>query len=231
MKLSILRLHSSVNAYSSLLSAHNKETCIKKLKGIKPLRPAGQVEPLKTAAILVPLVHLQEEPALIFTKRSKYLTSHRGQVSFPGGNSDKNDKGPEETALRECEEEIGIPPESVEIWARMSPLASSQKGDYVATPVVGYVHNFDQSKLVVSEEEVDEVFTVKLSQLCHPDNCKYTQFRFDTLRGYSMPMFDVLPFPIWGLTAIITFQVLKCLVPGKLYRHKILYQTPLDKIR
>merc|ERR1719193_248491 len=54
----------------------------------------------KTAAILVPLVEVQGEPALLYTKRSKYLTSHRGQVSFPGGKSDKEDEGPEQTALR-----------------------------------------------------------------------------------------------------------------------------------
>jgi len=233
MSLNFIRNCSSFpSPYRSLVSLQNKEICIKKLKGIKQsLKPHGKAEVAKQAAILVPIVEIQNEPALVYTKRSKYLTNHKGQVSFPGGNSDETDSGPEQTALRETWEEIGIPPESVEVWATLPALVSSQRGASaaMATPVVGFINNFDQSKLVISKEEVDQVFAVKLSELCSQSNCKYTQFRFDGSPGYSMPMFDVPPFPIWGLTAIITYQVLKALVPSKHYRHKISFQTPLVK--
>jgi len=221
-----------VNTYTSLLTHENKEKVIKRLRAVKSMRPPvndklNQIE--KPAAILVPLVEVQGEPALLYTKRSKYLTSHRGQVSFPGGKSDKEDEGPEQTALRECWEEIGIPSNSVEIWATLPPLISSKKEEtiYTATPVVGFVNNFNLDSLTISKDEVEDVFYVKLSELCDPNNCKYTQFRMTGSNGYSMPMFDVSPFPIWGLTAIISFQVLRAVVPSKLYKHKLLFQTPL----
>jgi len=223
-----------VNNYTSLLANENREKVIKRLRAVKSLRPPNEdkMKVQKTAAILVPLVEVQGEPALLYTKRSKYLTSHRGQVSFPGGKSDKEDEGPEQTALRECWEEIGIPSNSVEIWATLPPLASSKKEEtiYTATPVIGFVNNFNQDNLIVSKDEVEHVFYVKLSVLCDPNNCKYTQFRMTDSNGYSMPLFDVAPFPIWGLTAIITFQVLRAIVPSKLYKHKLSFQTPLTKL-
>ena len=67
------------------------------------MRPHGKAEIAKQAAILVPIVEIQIEPALVYTKRSKYLTNHKSQISFPGGNSDETDSGPEQTALRTIE--------------------------------------------------------------------------------------------------------------------------------
>jgi len=77
------------NSFTSLLNTNeNKEKVINKLKSVKSLRPPEEDKLVvgKTAAILVPLVEVQGEPAILFTKRSNFLTSHRGQVSFPGGN-------------------------------------------------------------------------------------------------------------------------------------------------
>jgi len=227
------------NSFTSLLNTNeNKEKVINKLKSVKSLRPPEEDKLVvgKTAAILVPLVEVQGEPAILFTKRSKFLTSHRGQVSFPGGNCDKQDEGPEETALRECWEEIGIPSSSVEIWATLPSLASSRTTEKVntATPIVGFIKNFDQNMniLNICNDEVELVFYVKFSVLCNPDNCKYTQFRAGSAypwgsTGFSMPMLDVMPFPIWGLTSIVTSQVLQAVVPKELYTHKVLFQSPL----
>jgi len=193
---------------------------------MKPLRPAdGPVK--QEAAVLVALVDLGGEAGLLFNKRSTNLSSHRGQVSFPGGKVDDGDASIVDTALRESEEEIGLFKDQVEIWGWMPPLSSNQKGDYKATPVVGHIPSFCESSLRVNPEEVAEVFTVPLSVLCDPNNHGYTQFRVAGSPGYSLPVFRGGAHPVWGLTAIITLQFLRALLPGTAYQHRLLFQKPL----
>ena len=73
---------------------------------MKPRRP------LKPAAVLVPLVDHSDGLAVLFTQRTAHLANHAGQVSFPGGHIEADDSGPEHTALRETEEEIGLHPQA-----------------------------------------------------------------------------------------------------------------------
>ena len=93
------------------------------------------------ASVLVPLYLLQNEeiPQVLFNRRSMKLKSHRGQVCFPGGRQDPEDKGDDiVTALRECHEEVGIPPHKIQPLCRL-PTMESVNGLCV-TPVVGIVH-------------------------------------------------------------------------------------------
>jgi len=200
--------------------------------------------------VLVALVDVGGEAGLLFNKRSTNLSSHRGQVlfqpsncfgknfkiffcrksaqvSFPGGKVDDGDGSIVDTALRESEEEIGLFRDQVEVWGWMPPLSSNQKGDYKATPVVGHIPSFSQSSLRVNPEEVAEVFTVPLSVLCDPKNHGYTQFRVEGKPGYSLPVFRGGAHPVWGLTAIITLQFLRALLPGTAYQHRLIFQSPL----
>src|SRR6185312_2537635 len=75
---------------------------------------------LKCAAVLVPLVWHDEEWHLLYTRRTDTVESHKGQVSFPGGACDEDEKTPEETALREAEEEIGLSPNNVRVLGRLA---------------------------------------------------------------------------------------------------------------
>ena len=71
---------------------------------------------LKCAAVLVPLVWQDDEWHLLFTRRTDKVESHKGQVSFPGGACDEGETTPEQTALREVEEEIGIQSSDIKCW-------------------------------------------------------------------------------------------------------------------
>jgi len=220
---------SNIFDISSILSAENKERSVNKIKRMKSVRPtAGAVDEM--AAILVPVVEIENEPALLYTKRSRLLRSHSGQVSFPGGKADKEDLNLVDTALRECWEEIGIERESVDVWCSFPALSSRQKGDYGATPVLGYINDFDFEMLKLSKSEVEQVFCVKFSQLADPSCYGYTQFRVQGGPGYSLPVFKTQPFPVWGLTAIITYQLLKAFVPPKHYMHKLQFQSNAGKL-
>ena len=94
-------------------------------------------------------------------------------------------------------------------------------------PGGGRGDQLQQPQLVLSPEEVSSVFTVPLSTLVQPANHGYTQFRAGG-RGWSLPVYHGgVPHVIWGLTAIMTAQLLRALLPSSVYRHHIHYQSPL----
>ncbi|XP_023331851.1 nucleoside diphosphate-linked moiety X motif 8-like [Eurytemora carolleeae] len=215
--------------FHSMVSGERKQACIKRLEKIKPLLPV-QGELLKTSAVLIPIVNIENEPALLYTKRSKFLSSHRGQVSFPGGNSDKTDTSPVDTALRECWEEIGIPREQVDVWGTLPSLSSTHRGDHATVPVIGIIHDFHPEQLNINHDEVEEVFCVKFSKLSDPAVYGYTQFRLEGGPGYSLPLYNCTPHPVWGLTAIMTFQFLRSILPSQHYKHRIHFQSNIKKL-
>src|SRR5512133_421781 len=77
---------------------------------------------LKCAAVLIPLVWHDDEWHLLFTRRTDTVESHKGQVSFPGGACDEGETTPEQTALREADEEIGVNPNDVKVLGRISTM-------------------------------------------------------------------------------------------------------------
>ena len=122
------------------------------------------------AAVLVPIVDHPSGLTVIFTKRTSHLKAHSGQVSFPGGKAEPEDPTPEFTALREAQEEIGLPLERVEVLARL-PDYRTRTG-FSVTPVVGlltppFALTPDPREV---EEVFEEVFEVPLAFLLDPAN-------------------------------------------------------------
>ena len=119
--------------------------------------------PLTPAAVLVPLVH-GAEPGVLLTLRAPHLKDHAGQVSFPGGRAEPDDPSPEATALREAQEEIGLPPGQVELAGRLPDYATGT--GYRITPVLGLL----PSGLALSpcEDEVAAIFILPLATLLDP---------------------------------------------------------------
>jgi nudix motif 8 len=204
-----------------ILSKENREKCITKLKTMKPIRLYGR-DPLKKAAVLVPLCIINNELSLLYTLRSSDLKSYRGQVSFPGGVQDKTDANLEETALRETFEELGIQKTQIDVWGNGSFVGTRQK-DMAVMPFIGYLGEVSLEGLILNRKEVESVFTVPLKCLIDPHNCKSTQFR----NGYVLPVFVGGEHRIWGMTALITHFVLDALLPAGTYAHGLCYITPL----
>ena len=111
------------------------------------------------AAVLVPIVAHADGLTVLFTRRTVHLKAHSGQVSFPGGRAEPGDPSIEFTALREAEEEIGLPARRVEVLARL-PEYFTRTG-FRVTPVVGLIQ--PPLDLVPDSREVDEVFEVPLA--------------------------------------------------------------------
>lgn len=160
----------------------------------------GQAEaglpPTETpAAVLVAAVP-REEIMLLFTQRADHLPAHAGQISFPGGKTDKCDCGPIATALREAHEEIGLAPSLVE---PLGLLDSYRTGTgFRITPVVALVE--PGFELSLNPHEVADAFEVPLRFLMDATNHR---LHVRTVRGrercfYAMPYEERF---IWGATA------------------------------
>jgi len=165
-----------------------------------PVKPSTH---LRNAAVLVPLTYVQDEWHILFTRRTDRVQSHKGQVSFPGGASDEGETTPEQTALRESEEEIGMRREEVQVLGRLSQLITVSS--FRVTPVVGVIPFPYAFK--VEGAEVARVFTIPLMWLSDRNN--YWEF---FLRDSERSLITYHPYDgelLWGATARMTVTFLK----------------------
>ncbi|KAK9883539.1 hypothetical protein WA026_001714 [Henosepilachna vigintioctopunctata] len=213
------------NLYSpeNLLSQENREKTVSKFVNAQPIRRQSHL-PSRKAAVLIPLCIMDGKVSLLYTLRTSNLKSHRGQVSFPGGMQDDSDRSVIETALRETHEELGIDPEFIDVWGTGNQLAA--KGKTTVTPVIGCItKKIELNDLKVNRDEVEEAFYVNLEDLINPKFLGYTQFR----HAYCMPVFTGGKMRIWGLTGVITYMFLQCLLPSRAYAHRV-KQLPMIKV-
>ena len=161
---------------------------------------------LKCAAVLVPLVWQANEWHLLFTRRTDRVESHKGQVSFPGGACDEGETTPEQTALREAEEEIGLTPENVRVLGKLPTLITVSY--FRVTPVVGVILQWP-TVFRVGEHEVARVFTMPLGWLANELN----RWQFE-IAGRGRAVIAYHPFDgelLWGATARMTVDFLRVL--------------------
>jgi 8-oxo-dGTP pyrophosphatase MutT (NUDIX family) len=114
------------------------------------------------AAVLVPLYLKDGELHAVFTKRREDLRRHAGEISFPGGRYDEGERDLVATALREAEEEIGLPPDAVEILGALQPTPTIATG-YAVYPFVGMIE--PGRSWTLSAQEVAEVIEFSLREL------------------------------------------------------------------
>ncbi len=153
---------------------------------------------MTAAAVLVPLVLREHGPHLLLTQRTAHLTDHGGQISFPGGRAESWDSSPIDTALRETEEEIGLPRRHVEVIGTLPDYLTVT--GYQVTPVVGLVA--PPFTLAPDPNEVAEVFEVPLQFLMN--GMHHQRMSFELPGGAGRRSFYAMPYQryfIWGATA------------------------------
>lgn len=151
---------------------------------------------LRPAGVLVAVTGAATGLELLLTKRSSALKHHPGQIAFPGGKQDEGDADVTAAALREAEEEIGLPRGHVEVLGHL-PAHETVTG-FLVTPVIAYVSRpFD---IVPEPGEVEEVFKVPLGHVLDPSNFVVEGRRWQGRRRhyYAVPYG---PYYIWGATA------------------------------
>ena len=151
---------------------------------------------LREAAVLVPILQRPEGLSVLLTRRADTLRNHRGQVSFPGGRRDPEDLTLAACALRESQEEVGLPPENVEIIGYLDDYPTTTR--YRVTPVVGLVR--PPENFVFDAVEVAEIFEVPLAVLL--DRSSY-ESKLLSKDGLNVPFFEINHggHRIWGATA------------------------------
>lgn len=167
-----------------------------------PPATAGVRAP-RAAAVLVPIV-LEPLPMVLLTRRSALLRTHSGQVSFPGGRPDPQDRNLAATALREAQEEIGLDPAHVTLLGRL-PGQETHGSNFLITPFVGLLA--PNARWVAAPDEVDAIFGLDLGVLLDPEAPR----RIDAglRRGtWSWPHPD---HDIWGATAAILVKLARLL--------------------
>lgn len=163
----------------------------------------------RPASVLMPMIQYNNDWHILFTRRHPDLPEHSGQVSFPGGRMDDTDASPEDTALREAWEEIGLDPKDVTILGRLHEFLTIT--NYLVTPIVGLIPW--PYRLTLSKVEVSRAFTIPVSWLSNPDN--YEE------RPRILPA-PFAPIPViyfksydgeilWGATARFTLSLLHTL--------------------
>ncbi|MGE0310910.1 MAG: CoA pyrophosphatase [Lautropia sp.] len=182
-------------------------------------RPVDPAQALRPAAVLIGFLPRPGGAGLLLTRRSEQLVSHRGQIAFPGGRVDASDPSPIAAALREAHEEVGIPPDDVEVLGTLPEYLTGS--GYRITPVVGLIEPAPVlAELAIEPAEVAEVFEVPARFLMDPGNhqrriASWVEGGVTTSRSFlAMPWQAALApgvpesepgreYFIWGATAAI----------------------------
>lgn len=155
------------------------------------------------AGILVPVTDDPGNPEMIFTLRSEHLSTHSGQVAYPGGKRDPGDLSLAATALRETHEEIGLPPDQVEIISPLGQVMS--RHGILVTPYVGVVP--EEHPLEPNPGEIDSVFRVPLSFFLEDRRERTDVLPFQN-QTIHVPCYRWERYQIWGLSAVVLVDFL-----------------------
>ncbi len=162
----------------------------------------------------MPLLEIDGEDHVVFTVRSNTLRRQPGEISFPGGHCEPNDKSGAHAAMRECSEELGIDLDQIELLGNLDCLVSA-----IGVKLYAVAVRLHTSDLKPNSDEVGEVFTVPLQYLLdmeptvgHLDigTKPLKDFPFHLLEGYnidwkirqnySVYFYPYKQYTIWGLT-------------------------------
>jgi 8-oxo-dGTP pyrophosphatase MutT (NUDIX family) len=169
---------------------------------LRPMQPPQGVTPREAAALLL-LYPRGDELWLPLTVRSARLTTHKGEVSLPGGGADPGDAGPAATALREAWEELGIEPAAVEVLGALTAFYIAPSNNRL-TPVVGL--SADEPAMRPDPLEVEAAFSVPLRLLLDPATAREEVWEW---RGIAVrrPFFDLEGHKVWGATALLLSEL------------------------
>lgn len=158
---------------------------------------------LPEAGVLIPITCVHHEPEIILTLRSRRLSTHSGEVAFPGGRRDPGDVDLQFTALRETHEEIGLPPDMIEVIGPMDSLVS--RFGIKVTPYVGILP--EEFELKPNADEIEEVFRVPVRYLLEDPREMTHRIDYEG-RSWYVPSYRYEGFKIWGLTALMLTELM-----------------------
>ncbi|HDP80413.1 MAG TPA: CoA pyrophosphatase [Spirochaetes bacterium] len=152
----------------------------------------------RKSAVMMLLLNRDNQACVLLTKRTSTVSSHKGQMSFPGGGYDDEDLDLMQTALRETREEVGIAPEDIEPAGRFDDFISIA-GFHVACYIGFIPHPYEYS---INRDEIDDYVEVPLSLFRDERYDRVETVEFEG-NSYSVYYYSYNGFIIWGMTARI----------------------------
>jgi 8-oxo-dGTP pyrophosphatase MutT (NUDIX family) len=159
---------------------------------------------LTPAAVLVPIVLRPNDPFVLLTRRTMHVASHKGQVSFPGGQADPRDLDATNTALREAKEEVGLEESFVEVVGLLDDTTTIT--GFAITPVVGLVD--PSAAFSIDQAEVEHLIEAPLFELLSKDRHELRTANHGG-KTYTYHCYDVGGHVVWGVTAGILHSLLE----------------------
>ena len=159
---------------------------------------------MRESAVLVLMIDGSDGAEVLLTRRSQTVTSHRGEISFPGGRVDPGE-GFDEAALREAHEEVSLDPTAVQVRGRLDPISTTASASFIV-PVIATVDTVPALRPAAAE--VDRILWVPLAELTRADTFREEVWQRD---GELRPIFffELEDETIWGATARILHQLLR----------------------
>jgi 8-oxo-dGTP pyrophosphatase MutT (NUDIX family) len=188
------------------------------LSRLSGLAPTEVTDEEREAAVLAPVVTRAERPHLLFVQRSPDLSTHAGQMAFPGGGREPIDPDLEGTALREANEEVGIDPTEADVAGRLDDIRTSSR--YSIRP---YVARVPDREYVPDGVEVTDVAVLAVADLIDRSNYDSERRDHPYYGDIRLHYFRVDGYVVWGATARILAQLLELTtdweVPAEPDRH------------
>lgn len=175
-------------------------------------------------AVLVPLVEDKGETCILYELRSKTIDVQPNEVCFPGGSFESGENAVQ-CALRETFEEIGVPAEGIEVIGELDVFHPAS--GLLLHPILGIIRQYDRTRLNINPDEVGDVFTMPVRELMNEPyiyHGGYIQepgedfpfermgitkdYKWRTVRS-DVVLYEGAPYPIWGMTAMITYWLMR----------------------
>jgi 8-oxo-dGTP pyrophosphatase MutT (NUDIX family) len=174
------------------------------LEGVRRHEASAVTDQDREAAVIVPVIERGDDPHLLFTKRADHLPDHPGQMSFPGGGHESEDRDLAATALREANEEVGMAADEIQCVGRLDDIRTVTR--YSVRPFVARVPD---REYVPCDEEVAEVAVLPLAGLTDLDNYESERRDHPYYGDIRLHFFYVDGYTVWGATGRILVQFLQ----------------------
>ncbi len=166
------------------------------------------ISPKKAAVLALFYPNKNGETCFLLTERASYNGTHSGQISFPGGKIEENDKNLQHTALREAHEEVGVLPASIEIIREITDVYIPPS-NFLATPFIGFSKtkpNFNKNA------EVQTNIEVLVRDLLDDNNITSKIMSTSYMKEISVPCFKLNNYTVWGATAMMLAEIKELLL-------------------
>jgi len=174
------------------------------LSGLSRYSPSRLDAADREAAVLAPIIQQSDRYEILFTKRSEHLGTHPGQMSFPGGGREPEDRDLQETALREANEEIGLAPYEAEIIGAVDDKETVTR--YLVRPFVGLIPDREYTR---DEYEVAEIVRLGVDELTNRKNYESEYREHPEYGPLRIHFFHVDGYTVWGATGEMLAQLLE----------------------